>query len=248
MGVNPSSGAGLALMHDDQNATALAAAGAQTNARKQARDKAEQMIGIAAGSGAAGFGTGMSAGALATGAGTAAANASTVGNSTLNGVNAGVNAGYAGINSSFNGVGSNYKGSGLSGMGVLDAGQYGSPLADFASGAIGGAMKSGLFSGSSSNPYTTPGTGGSYQNPAGDTYDYTGGGGIYGSAGDYSDARLKKDIVRIGTSRRGYPWYSWKWKTGGRGEGVIAQEVMTMDPCAVCPDRDGVLMVDYARV
>lgn len=63
----------------------------------------------------------------------------------------------------------------------------------------------------------------------------------------YSDARLKTNLRRVGTTARGHAWYVWDWKTGGRGEGVIAQEVAHI-PGAVHADADGVLMVDYSRV
>lgn len=67
------------------------------------------------------------------------------------------------------------------------------------------------------------------------------------SAGDYSDVRLKTNLKRIATSARGNPVYTWDWKTGGKGAGVIAQEVAHI-PGAVSADADGLLRVDYRRV
>lgn len=93
------------------------------------------------------------------------------------------------------------------------------------------------------------------QNPM--VVDNSGGGGIDplgflggpATAGDYSDIRLKRDIVRIGTSPRGHAWYRWKWRADGTdGEGVIAQEVAHV-PGAVAPDPEtGFLRVDYSKV
>lgn len=40
----------------------------------------------------------------------------------------------------------------------------------------------------------------------------------------FSDRRLKTDIKRIGT-RKGYPWYSFNFVWGERGEGVMSDEV-----------------------
>lgn len=118
MGVSAGSGAGLAMAHDDQNAAALSAAGAQTNARQAARDKAEQMVGIAAGSGAAGFGTGLSASGLATGATNTALNATNSGAEVLNRANAGINANFNGTSNSFGqaGAGMAQAGAGFRGV------------------------------------------------------------------------------------------------------------------------------------
>ena len=136
-GVNPGSGAGMALMHDDQIAEAAAGAGAQTQARRMARDKAEQMVGIAAGSGAAGFGTGLTAAGLATGANNSASAASTVGNSTLNGVNSGVVAGSTAAANTL-------RGAGQTGYGLGHT-YGGSPFADQIGTMSNGLLRSGAF-------------------------------------------------------------------------------------------------------
>lgn len=79
-----------------------------------------------------------------------------------------------------------------------------------------------------------------------DPYGYLGG---PSTAGDYSDVRLKTNIRRIGTSPKGYAWYSWDWRDGsGSDEGVLAHEVQAIDPAAVTADADGFLMVNYERV
>lgn len=145
MGLDPGSGAFISTLGEQYNQKALASAGAQTNAQKLARDKAEQMVGIAAGSGAAGFGTGMSAGGLATGANSAAVNASTSGNSTLNGVN-------AGFNSGINGASAGFGGSVKSWNSAVQTGQQ-HPWADMAGGLASSGLKAfGSFSGFSSSP------------------------------------------------------------------------------------------------
>ncbi len=63
----------------------------------------------------------------------------------------------------------------------------------------------------------------------------------------FSDERLKTNVVKIGKTARGNNLYRWDWKTGGKGEGVLAQEVMHI-PGAVAQDADGMLMVDYSKV
>lgn len=99
--------------------------------------------------------------------------------------------------------------------------------------------------GGMSNPYgdpagTVPGGydmgGVAYNNPS-----------AYEAGSIYSDERLKTNIRRTGTTARGNAWYEWDWKSGGRGQGVIAQEVAHI-PGAVQADSDGVLMVDYSKV
>jgi len=85
---------------------------------------------------------------------------------------------------------------------------------------------------------------------AGSVPGYSSVGQGWGST-DYSlsDVWLKTDIQRIGTSPRGYPTYEWTWRVGGgRGAGVIAQEVALTDPSAVARSADGFLMVDYSKV
>lgn len=64
----------------------------------------------------------------------------------------------------------------------------------------------------------------------------------------FSDRRLKRNIVRIGTTARGNPIYRWDWKDGsGGGEGVIADEVAHI-PGALVAHPSGYAMVDYGVV
>lgn len=127
-GINPGSGEFAAQMGDMALQHAADSAGAQTNARVAARDKAEKMVAMAAGSGQAGFGTGLSAGALASGA-TAGAGAQGQGGLTaLNGVAGTIGSpNFASPASSFSRL--RYDGS--------------NPMGDFLGGAATGAIKAG---------------------------------------------------------------------------------------------------------
>lgn len=84
LGINPGSGAFASTLGDLYNQKALASAGAQTSAEQAARNKAEQMVATAAGSGAAGFGTGIQAGSVGASSLTGASNTN---NTSLNGLN-----------------------------------------------------------------------------------------------------------------------------------------------------------------
>ena len=78
----------------------------------------------------------------------------------------------------------------------------------------------------------------------------SGAGSLLGGIAAFSDARLKKNVVILG-SKNGIPWYRWQWdpaaaKFGltGVGEGHMAHEVAEVRPDAV--DTNGeFLMVDY---
>ena len=64
-----------------------------------------------------------------------------------------------------------------------------------------------------------------------------------------SDARLKTDIRKVGTSPDGFAIYQYRYK--GRSElveGVMAQEILQQRPEAVVPHDSGYLMVDYSRL
>lgn len=190
-GVDPSSGAGMALMHDDQIAESAAGAGAQTAARRMARDKAEQMVGIAAGSGQAGFGTGLTAAGLATGANNSASNASTVGNQALNSVNSGMVAGT-------NATQAALRGAGATGYGLGQT-YGGSPFLDQIGTMSNGLLRSGAFgSGGLSGAFGTMGAkmNGSYNANYGNEglnySSFTGGSGL--GASGFADASLGSDI------------------------------------------------------
>lgn len=69
------------------------------------------------------------------------------------------------------------------------------------------------------------------------------------TAGDYSDERLKEDVVQVGMTNDGLPIYRYRMKGGGPVKmGVMAQDVEKVKPSAVKQDRQGFKMVDYARV
>ncbi|NBW08270.1 MAG: tail fiber domain-containing protein [Caulobacteraceae bacterium] len=64
----------------------------------------------------------------------------------------------------------------------------------------------------------------------------------------FSDRRLKRNIVRIGTTARGSARYRWDWVDGsGSAEGVIADEVAHV-PGALVAHPSGFAMVDYGKV
>ena len=66
-----------------------------------------------------------------------------------------------------------------------------------------------------------------------------------------SDIRLKKDIQQIGATDKGLPVYVFRYLWDRDDEsprvGVMAQDVLKVMPDAVS-ERDGYLMVDYARI
>lgn len=69
------------------------------------------------------------------------------------------------------------------------------------------------------------------------------------TAGDYSDARLKEDVVHVGQTNDGLPIYRYKMKSGGPTKmGVMAQDVEKFRPQAVSHDSHGFKMVDYRQV
>ena len=80
-----------------------------------------------------------------------------------------------------------------------------------------------------------------------------GGVGTAASAMAKSDPRLKTDIHKLG-KHNGHNLYSWKWNDEGKrltgldyGAGVMADEVIEIDPAAVSI-KDGYLTVDYSRI
>lgn len=75
-----------------------------------------------------------------------------------------------------------------------------------------------------------------------------------GTAAAASDIRLKKNIIKLGTTENGTNVYSWDWNKIGRkvtgklkGVGVLAQEIINIIPDAVIDNGD-YLMVDYRKV
>lgn len=72
-----------------------------------------------------------------------------------------------------------------------------------------------------------------------------------GTAYAMSDVRLKKGVERIGQTDKGLPVYLFRYLWDRDDEsprvGVMAQDVLEVMPEAVA-ERDGYLMVDYARI
>ena len=67
--------------------------------------------------------------------------------------------------------------------------------------------------------------------------------------GATSDMRLKKDIVRVGTTRYQLPLYDFSYiDQPGRFEGVMAQDVLKVVPEAVTIDADGFYRVNYTML
>ena len=70
-----------------------------------------------------------------------------------------------------------------------------------------------------------------------------------GDDGVPSDARLKEDVHRIGTTVFGLPLYQFKYRGKPETyEGVIAQEVLRVMPGAVRVGPDGFFRVNYSAL
>ena len=64
-----------------------------------------------------------------------------------------------------------------------------------------------------------------------------------------SDIRLKTDIHRIGTTGLGLPLYQFQYRNrAGVYLGVMAQDVLKVEPSAVSMGADGYYMVDYGKL
>ena len=64
-----------------------------------------------------------------------------------------------------------------------------------------------------------------------------------------SDMRLKKDIIRVGTTRYQLPLYDFSYiNQPGRFEGVMAQDVLKVMPEAVSIGTDGFYRVNYTML
>lgn len=85
---------------------------------------------------------------------------------------------------------------------------------------------------------------------AGSTSTTTKDPGVFGWMSSlFSDARLKEDITRIGTTDGGLPIYTYRYKGEQAMQmGVMAQEAIEFCPDAVVTHPSGYLMVDYAKV
>ena len=70
-----------------------------------------------------------------------------------------------------------------------------------------------------------------------------------------SDIRLKENVIKVDEIEPGVGWYTWDWNDTAKAmgvddqtEGVIAQELMEVDPGAVAMGDDGYYRVDYSKV
>ena len=67
-----------------------------------------------------------------------------------------------------------------------------------------------------------------------------------------SDANLKENIKKIGTSKKGVAIYEFEYKNKTLGEGVfqgvMAQDLLDSNPEAVLSDDNGFLGVDYSKI
>lgn len=64
-----------------------------------------------------------------------------------------------------------------------------------------------------------------------------------------SDARLKNNIRYLDAEAiPGVKWATWDWKAGGRGKGVIAQDLQKVRPDLVVKNDAGFLMVKYGEL
>jgi hypothetical protein len=102
------------------------------------------------------------------------------------------------------------------------------------------------------------GQAGAYQQPSG----LAKAGGIIGTLGQIgatlfgSDIRLKENIKKVDEGESGIGWYTWDWNEKAKEigvddqptEGVIAQELIKIDPSAVMMGEDGYYRVDYSKV
>ena len=82
-----------------------------------------------------------------------------------------------------------------------------------------------------------------------------GGAAAIGSLFGMSDIRLKENVMKVDDVGPGVGWYTWSWNDTAKAmgvndptEGVIAQEIMKVDPEAVSLGEDGYYRVDYSKV
>lgn len=64
----------------------------------------------------------------------------------------------------------------------------------------------------------------------------------------FSDRRLKKKVRKIGEYADGLGKYAWEYTFGGKGEGVMADEVARLRPWALGPKVMGYATVDYGAL
>ncbi len=67
--------------------------------------------------------------------------------------------------------------------------------------------------------------------------------------GQLSDVRLKNNIHRVGTTVLSFPLYSFQYRGKyGTYIGVMAQDVLKVEPSAVSMGSDGFYRVDYQKL
>jgi len=78
---------------------------------------------------------------------------------------------------------------------------------------------------------------------------------MIGQAYAASDIRLKENVLKVDEVEPGVGWYTWDWNDTAKAmgvddqtEGVIAQELIEVDPGAVAMGDDGYYRVDYSKV
>ena len=78
----------------------------------------------------------------------------------------------------------------------------------------------------------------------------SGGGVIGGTPISSSDIRLKKHLVRLGSTPKGIPLYAFKylWDDKTTYIGVLAQQIEDIIPEAVITNDNGFKLVDYRRI
>ena len=71
----------------------------------------------------------------------------------------------------------------------------------------------------------------------------------------FSDIRLKENVMKVGEVEPGVGWYTWTWNDTAKAmnvddptEGVMAQELIKVNPSAVLMGEDGYYRVDYSKV
>lgn len=133
MGLNPGSGAFAASLGDMYTQKALAGAGAQTNARLSARDKAEALVAAASGSGQTSFSNGMGAGGMSGGLNASAVGTASAGLNSMNGVMGTYNAGASSAGSGY--------GNASAGLRANAVESAKSPMFDFTAGLLQGGLK-----------------------------------------------------------------------------------------------------------
>jgi hypothetical protein len=237
-GVNPNSGAALAMSNQNSMAKATAMASAANKTRQAAEQvglstKMQMYGGMKGLAGLGATNAGLATGAM--GAGTGA-----------------IGTGYGSLNA---GVGA--MGVGNSALGAMQSGAGGMMSAGGsylnANNAAAGVFNQGTSAGIQGlGSYTSLGQNATQINNAADpTAAILGAGAQLGAAYlGRSDRRLKADIVHVGEdARTGLSLYEFRYTDGAqRFRGVMADEVMEKYPAAVVTMADGYLAVNYTML